>query len=177
MKRICKYCKKEFEAKTRGKKYCSNYCNYKDTYKPIHKQKSSNICIICQKVFYTKNKNTKYCSKKCKQENNNYMSIVGFESKTSLGAYSELLISCDLMNKGYDVFRSLSPSAKVDLIIRKNKKIHSIEVRTGRYTTTGRITYSMQNINANIMAVCIFPTKEIKYYQKVEQKWNLINIT
>lgn len=47
------------------------------------------------------------------------------------GAVAELAVSIDCLRRGFDVFRSVSPSASCDLIIVKNGKCFRVEVRTG----------------------------------------------
>ena len=51
-------------------------------------------------------------------------------STSTVGAIQELLVSVDLMEKGYHVFRALSPSCPCDLFALKDGKAFDIEVRT-----------------------------------------------
>lgn len=48
------------------------------------------------------------------------------------GAYAELLACAVLLGRGYDVYRSVSPNARCDLVIIKKGRMLKIEVRTGR---------------------------------------------
>ncbi len=57
------------------------------------------------------------------------------------GTISELMVCADLLSKGYEVFRSVSPTASFDLVAHKRNKngthkLIRIEVTTGRDTTT-----------------------------------------
>src|SRR3990167_2971874 len=101
----------------------------------------------------------KYCSFACSREfwKKKYKTSnpsSGIPSST-VGAISELIVAVDLMQKGWEVFRSLSPSCSCDLAILKNGKLVRIEVKTGRFTTNGRPQYPKNNIKADIVAVNI----------------------
>ncbi len=52
---------------------------------------------------------------------------------STTGAYHELKVSLDLISKGYEVFRALSPSCSCDLIALKNGKSLRVEVTTGAF--------------------------------------------
>jgi hypothetical protein len=61
----------------------------------------------------------------------------------TVGAISEILAAADLMKRGYDVFRALSPSCSCDLIaIAAGQPPLRIEVRTGnRSPVTGHLSF------------------------------------
>ena len=48
-----------------------------------------------------------------------------------IGALGELAVCADLLSRGYEVFRAVSPSCSVDVIAQKNGKISRVEVKTG----------------------------------------------
>jgi hypothetical protein len=50
-----------------------------------------------------------------------------------VGVLSELVVCVDLLQKGYEVFRGVSPSCSCDLAILKNGKLKRVEVTTGHY--------------------------------------------
>lgn len=125
-------------------------------------------CINCGNDYTTKIINKKYCSRKC---------IHGFIygngspfkhiSTGTVGALGELLVSADLMKKGYEVYRALSPSSSCDVLILKNNKMNTVEIRTGYRSTDGKkITTNRVNIKANILATIIHSTNEIIYEPK-----------
>lgn len=63
-------------------------------------------------------------------------------SKTGIiGAIGELQVCSDLLIKGYEVFRSVSPHCTCDLVACKDGKCYRIEVKTGVQYETGRIDY------------------------------------
>ena len=107
------------------------------TYKPVVRQKHLLVCEMCGNKFETYYADKKTCSEKCKQ--NRYEKLTGRfveENRNSglstgtVGAMSELLVSSDLLRKGYAVFRSVSPACFCDLIAIKEKKMLKMEVRT-----------------------------------------------
>ena len=49
----------------------------------------------------------------------------------NIGAEGELRVTVDLMGKGYEVYRAMSPSASVDLIVLKDSKALRVEVTKG----------------------------------------------
>jgi hypothetical protein len=60
-------------------------------------------------------------------------------SNGSMGALSEMVVCADLLRKGYEVFRAVSPSCSCDLIVQRNNKQARVEVRTGRRLVSGDI--------------------------------------
>lgn len=61
IKRICKYCGKEFESN--GKVFCSSECHTKNVIK-----NHTFICATCGASFYSKYYKQKYCSRECEYE-------------------------------------------------------------------------------------------------------------
>ena len=99
-------------------------------------------CIRCGKKLPTSR--WKYCSYECysiynreKFDRDNPTTFRGNNSSTT-GAISELRVAVDLMCKGYNVFRALSPSCPCDLAVLKNGKLLRIEVRTTYRSQTGQ---------------------------------------
>ena len=59
------------------------------------------------------------------------------------GALGELAVSSDLMKRGYEVFRALSPDAAFDLIASKGAMLLRIECRCGTFhAKTGKISFA-----------------------------------
>lgn len=97
-------------------------------------------CIGCgAQVFGKHLSKRKYCSNKCrleklKKENQKINPISGLCSGI-VGTIAELVVSSDLLGKGYSVFRALSPSCNCDLIILDaEKNLKRVEVTTGYYS-------------------------------------------
>ena len=99
----------------------------------------SRNCKDCNKHFTTNLKWQKFCSNKCRMnfEIKQYRKYNPLQLKISAGTkgtIGELRVAVDLLQKGYEVFRSLSPSCSCDLAILKNDKLIRIEVRTAYYS-------------------------------------------
>lgn len=106
----------------------------------------------------------KYCSKKCSAEANRFDCSSGLGLSTgTVGAIAELEISTDLLKKGYEVFRALSPSCSCDILILKNGVSRKIEVRSGSRTKTGKLIHPNKNFRADMWAIFVHRTKEIIY--------------
>lgn len=113
----------------------------------IHKKK----CIKCA-VNYKGVHNQLYCPA-CRKT----VYVVGGEfpelSTSTVGAIQELRVAVDLMRKGYDVFRALSPSASCDLFFIKEGKGHRVEVRTGYLNSAKALNFSKKKIRAELVAI------------------------
>lgn len=48
---------------------------------------------------------------------------------STIGAIAELIAAADLMNRGFDVFRTLSPCSPCDLIVTRGEETIRIEVK------------------------------------------------
>ena len=96
------------------------------------------ICEECQKPFTNLYRRTRFCSQKCRLHSaykRNYIPSpqekAGID-RAATGAASELIVAADLLRRGYEVFRALSPHASCDLAILHDGKLLRVEVRTGR---------------------------------------------
>lgn len=95
------------------------------------------LCTICNKPL--SGKATQYCSDECRKvrarqiyKDSGVYCPTGLDNGTA-GAVSELRAAADLLSRGYEVFRALSPTCSCDLIAFKNSRIIRVEVRTGHY--------------------------------------------
>ena len=81
-------------------------------------------------------------------------------TNVTLGAMQEYKVMLLLMERGFDVFRAVSPSASCDLIAMKDGSMKRIEVRTARYIGKNgdKINYPKKNIRADIVAL-VLPNK------------------
>ena len=120
-------------------------------------------CVQCGAVILQsgRGRKRKYCSERCHLR---VVSIRYHEAnpKTNLtapnvGAISEFRVVTELLLKGYDVFRAVSPASPFDLVAFKDGHIYRVEVTTGHYKgTEGRFTYSQHDPNKfDIMAVVL----------------------
>lgn len=85
-----------------------------------------------------------YCATSCyrKEQHDRYHKNNGRASginTASVGALHEMLVSADLMKRGFYVFRALSPSCPCDLIVMHGKTVLRVEVTTGYAILSGKI--------------------------------------
>jgi len=64
-------------------------------------------------------------------------------STGKIGAISELRVCADLLAKGYDIFRAVSPSCPCDLVAFKQGTLKRIEVRTATKTQDGELNFPL----------------------------------
>lgn len=138
--------------------------NYKYNYK----------CIVCEKNSVSCVPNQKLCSKDCRKK---FYGRIGDENGLScgtVGALSEILVSADLLKKGYAVFRSLSPACFCDLIAIKGDEMKKIEVRTGyKMVHSNKIFFpkKLSTINGIPNEYAAYVNAENKvYYEKVTEE-------
>jgi hypothetical protein len=116
-------------------------------------------CPVCKNNFSTNRLDKKYCSKPCQDKAKDDRCIlqpaydINNTSTNTTGAISELEVSADLLKKGYEVFRAVSPSCSCDLIAHKNGKLLKIEVRTGSINVVTKTKLvNRSNFRADILA-------------------------
>jgi hypothetical protein len=85
----------------------------------------------------------------------------------TIGAIGELKVCVDLLKKGYAVFRSVSPACFCDLVIAKDGRLTTVEVRTGKRNARGELSYPHEN-RAEVMAIVL--PDEIIYLPELERK-------
>lgn len=106
-------------------------------------------CARCFQPFERGPKNHRYCSGDCYkahlQELNGVVDVN--LSNGTLGAVKELLVSVDLLSKGFSVFRSVSPASPFDLVAILKDKILKVEVTSGTISTRGRLSYPKHEKN------------------------------
>jgi hypothetical protein len=102
-------------------------------------------CQRCQKVVPEdrRYRKSKYCSNTCRQEGlmERYREMNKrqvYLSPSTVGAIAELDVAADLMRRGYDVFRALSPACSCDLAVLKDGALLRIEVRSGYRDLKGK---------------------------------------
>lgn len=90
-------------------------------------------CRYCAKHLPLDSPNHKmFCSTKCSRRNYQLKferQSIGLSTGTT-GAIQELRACADLLAMGYFVFRSISPACAFDLVVMKDGKMSTVEVRT-----------------------------------------------
>lgn len=85
----------------------------------------------------------------------------------TVGTIAELKVAVDLMSRGFDVFRAMSPASPCDLMAMKEGRQFDIEVRTAvRNPVTGKIYRHLKGVKAMWIAHVI--GDEIIYEPELE---------
>lgn len=107
-------------------------------------------CKLCGKTWTRPDSyRVSYCSAPCRsaaakakqQEMNPRLNLI---STGTVGAMHELVVCVDLLRRGYEIFRAVSPSCSCDLVALCNGKSVRIEVRTGYANKSGGFTWTNQ---------------------------------
>lgn len=123
-------------------------------------------CPVCKNDFINNGRkiNALCCSKECSLKRNKTKNpllnqFAKFEGSTGTkGAISELKASADLLLKGYQVFRAVSPSAHCDLVILdKDGILKRVEVRSGVKNREGKLFFTRTG-KYDVIA-CVFRNK------------------
>jgi len=144
----------------------------------IKKEILKKRCIVCKHKFETNQPKKQCCSVECYKKYiktlNGYNNPIKLSHGT-MGALSELIVATDLYKKGYEIYRSLSPSSSSDLVIKKNNKLISIEVRTV-IERNKILNFSKTNIRSNIVGVYIANIDKTAYFKPKGDKWTPIDL-
>lgn len=105
-------------------------------------------CEGCGRGFSSNYPHQRFCSVDCRLENHKRI----FRSPEravriptgAVGAIAELLVSADLVRKGYEVFRAVSPASSCDLVALLQGTATRVEVRTALRRTDGSIQVPAQ---------------------------------
>lgn len=122
-------------------------------------------CKHCNGEFQSRMKNRlqkAYCSRNCRilaseaRKGCRPNPYAGLPTAT-IGALNELRVAIDLLMRGYEVFRALSPSCSCDLAILKDGKLSRIEVKTGYARPDGTIPLykRIREHRADILALAL----------------------
>lgn len=131
-------------------------------------------CKNCKKPLsdHKKMHNAKYCSEKCRNEMNyNYKPINSRTSRSNIGAASELDVAADLLRRGYNCFRSISPNSPFDLIAYDAGELVKIEVKTGRKSdVTDNVAYPRpKHDDYDVLAIVMPDSNEIIYEPELDR--------
>jgi hypothetical protein len=123
------------------------------------------ICEVCHKSYKTIFPQQKTCSQTCRlvKAKIHYVKVPYNLPTGTIGAISELRVAADLLAKGYEVFRALSPSCSCDLAILQKGKLLRVEVRTGNCQSGRVYCRDSNNEKHDVFAVVNNITGEIIY--------------
>lgn len=141
--------------------FCSKHCSEA-------KEKPIKECVTCKVEFKTTHPNAKFCSRKCKtvQIKSPYNGFINGVDTSTTGAIAELMACVDLMKKGYEVFRAMSPSSHCDILGIKDGVVHLYEVRTGTYIESKngkRLTWINRKAHGKEMIVVTYKDHKVHY--------------
>lgn len=160
----------DFQCKNCGKLdkgyFGQKFCHQRACFITKWKKEEIRECIVCKKNYGAKAQNQNICSKDCRRFF--YKSTSPWKevrlSACTVGAMHEIKVSYELLSKGYEVFRALSPSCSCDLLILKDGKPLRVEVRTGHYTMNGKLYYPENKfIGTKYELMAVVTHKEIVY--------------
>lgn len=96
------------------------------------------ICPQCDGPLRNVQDNKRFCSRRCAALHKGIKGKPRQKAHNSrTGAFSELVVSIDLLRRGYHVFRALNPDACCDLVAVKDEQVLRIEVRTAVLNKNG----------------------------------------
>lgn len=116
-------------------------------------------CVHCGAIYFPKRLDQRWCSVDCRAS----AKRAAYAAKNpnaglptgTVGAISELKVAADLLGKGFEVFRALSPSCSCDLAILRNGTLVRVEVTTGHRTGNGRVTHPSKASRYDVLAVAL----------------------
>ena len=74
-----------------------------------------------------------FCTNDCrnKRQNEQYQQFKNPQLTTGTkGAFRELIVAADLMSKGIEIYRAMSPSSSCDLVAKHRELFYGVEVKT-----------------------------------------------
>lgn len=109
-----------------------------------------------------------FCSNKCrnvayKNEWRMRNATAHKMSRSTVGAMAEILVSLDLMKRGFHVFRALSPNASCDLAIVNDRQFLRVEVKTSYRTRSGTIYSPQVKAGTHDILALVLDRKEVVY--------------
>lgn len=136
------------------------------------------LCSLCQDPIPPDRARfswAKFCSRKCairseksKAPKSAYPGI----SCPTVGAIHELIVCADLLKRGFQVFRAVSPASDCDLAVLKQFRLIRVEVTTGYISKTGALQYPKHD-DAKSDALAVVVAGEIHYLPKVSEWYKI----
>lgn len=82
---------------------------------------------------------------------------------SDVGALAELVVSADLLKRGFHVFRAVSPAASCDLLVMRDGQIWRVEVKTAQRSTDGSLTYDKPRDRARFDVLALMVGSDVVY--------------
>lgn len=141
-KNICRQCGNSFSQVYSYYDWCSDLC-FRTYWEFVDRLSAEKVCPGCREPFKPKCKNQRFCTKPACKSSRLRKSKPSTQSTSTVGAGKELLVCVELLNHGYHVFRSVSPTAICDLVvIAPDGKLLRVEVTKGTYSASGKLVFA-----------------------------------
>lgn len=156
----------------------SKQIKFKRNGRTVIRWEHTKACTLCNEEYITIRSAQKICPK-CKTMASETKFHTGNTSATrilpksielptgTVGAIGELIASADLLSKGFEVFKAVSMHATSDLIIRKDNRYYSVEVKAGKLNDNKGLVFSRPKYNKDLLAI-VLPNKLIQYRPSLE---------
>ncbi len=127
---------------------------------PLHNVRRA--CLVCGQPFTSRQPRALYCKNpECRRRAYYQLVDHGIPPGT-MAVLSQLRVEADLLEKGYEVFPSLSLNCSCSLMIFKQGRSFRIEVRTGRENPKAQFIFSRQRLDQVDVVAVVLP-KRIVY--------------
>lgn len=123
-------------------------------------------CSFCRKALFGGRKDRKFCDNECarqqakkKWREANPKSPLAAFATGAVAEANEMLVAIDLLQRGYEVYRSAFPAQGCDIVImrpadRREDVYVRIEVTSGNYTGSGTLVHPERDPSKyDVMAV------------------------
>ncbi len=170
--KTCVSCNQAYIPKQRLQLYCSPECQ-RTEYNRQHGvlPRLPKTCVYCNEIFSPRTSQQRYCSSDCRRAGDEplrWQPLHPGIDKGKVGAVVELIVSADLLRRGYEVFRALSQSASCDILAMKDGAILRIEVRSCQLRRDGGVIIGWKPIDIGRQDVfaTVLPSGEVAYRTK-----------
>src|SRR5215472_998798 len=141
----------------------------------VRQSVNERVCSRCNKTFLPNRPFQKYCgAKACGWNATHYAGPVTDLTKPTVGTIGELVAGISLLEKGFQVYRALSPSADCDLLAVYNEHLYRFEVKTGRHigeNLESKVLHCRKNSTAENFIVVTYPGHKVHYFPEPPVPW------
>lgn len=116
-------------------------------------------CLVCGQPFTSRQPRTLYCKNPVCRRRAYYQLVDRGIPPGTVTVLSQLRVEADLLQKGYEVFPSLSLNSSCSLMIFKQGRSFRIEVRTGRENPKAQFVFSRQRLDQVDVVAVVLPNR------------------
>lgn len=138
---------------------------------------SKALCDNCQASlsYNRRGQRRKFCNRDCRLEFLHKQYLIANPQKNhslptgAVGAASEMIVCVDLINKGWEVFRAVSPASPCDLLIMRDGELLRVEVKTGSFSKGTNVPFYPRPKHSDaydLLAIAL--GQEVRYFPKPE---------